>query len=147
VAIAAPAAPKDVAAIWKLALDELHRSRPMLAAALDHAEVSDAEGSAVTLSFRDRFTLEQTEKNRAELERALEAVARRAIKVSLRLGAAMAGATAPTPGAPIVKATVAVEAEAAEAERQRREAEARNHPIVQKAQDVFGVGVREIKPR
>ncbi len=48
-------------------------------------------------------------------------------------------------GAPVVASEVRREADAAANDRRRREKEAREHPIVRKAQDVFGVSVKEVK--
>ena len=42
-------------------------------------------------------------------------------------------------------AAVAVEQEAQASDRKNRESEARQHPMIKKAQDVFGVSLKEIK--
>ena len=39
----------------------------------------------------------------------------------------------------------AAETDAAAADRQAREAEARQHPLIRRAQDVFGAALKEIK--
>jgi hypothetical protein len=45
----------------------------------------------------------------------------------------------------LVRAEATREAESAAHDRRRREDEARQHPIIRKAQEVFGVAPREIK--
>ncbi|HET6280220.1 MAG TPA: hypothetical protein VFH73_04615 [Polyangia bacterium] len=44
-----------------------------------------------------------------------------------------------------VRSEVAVENDAAVADRKNRETEARQHPMVKKAQDLFGASLKEIK--
>jgi hypothetical protein len=45
----------------------------------------------------------------------------------------------------VVVAEVTHEAELRASDRRMREDEARRHPVIQKVQDLFGVGIREIK--
>ena len=47
--------------------------------------------------------------------------------------------------AAVVVAEVTHEAELRASDRRVREDEARRHPVIQKVQDLFGVGIREIK--
>lgn len=114
------------------------RDRMSLAAALDHAHVLEAAPGEVHLVFPDRFTLEQTEKSRLDVERAFAEAFGGPVRLLLKQGAVPVGTAASA-------STVAREADARESERKRREAEARAHPMVRKAQDLFGVGLREVK--
>jgi hypothetical protein len=45
----------------------------------------------------------------------------------------------------VVRAEAAREADAVADDRRRREQEARQHPVIRKAQELFGVAPREIK--
>ena len=45
----------------------------------------------------------------------------------------------------VIRAEIADEAEALAGDKRKREQEARQHPIIQKAQDLFGAAIREIK--
>ena len=45
----------------------------------------------------------------------------------------------------MLRSEVGPEADAAAADRERREQEARQHPMIRKAQELFGVAAREIK--
>ncbi len=112
--------------------------RPSLAAALDHAEVTEWAPGKVTLVFSERFMMDRVEKYRADVEQIVSDVTGTAVRLALQQGAARA---AP----PVLRSEVAREADAAAADRQRREREAREHPIVRKAQEVFGVSLREVK--
>ena len=60
----------------------------------------------------------------------------RPVKVSFSVGAAAAA---------VLRSEVGTEADAANADRQKREAEARQHPVIRRAQDVFGAALKEIK--
>jgi hypothetical protein len=92
----------------------------------------------VTLVFSERFMMDRVEKYRADVEQIVSDVTGTAVRLALQQGAARA---AP----PVLRSEVAREADAAAADRQRREREAREHPIVRKAQEVFGVSLREVK--
>ena len=53
-----------------------------------------------------------------------------------------------TTGAPAgaaLRSEVGSETDAAEADRKHREQEARQHPVIRRAQDVFGAALKEIK--
>ena len=45
----------------------------------------------------------------------------------------------------MLRSEVGAEADAASADRKNREAEARQHPVIRRAQDVFGAALKEIK--
>ena len=46
----------------------------------------------------------------------------------------------------LLKSEVGTDLDALAAERKSREVEARQHPMIQKAQDVFNTSLKEIKP-
>jgi hypothetical protein len=58
--------------------------------------------------------------------------------LELKLGAGTGGSAA-------VASEMAREADAMEKDRARREQEARQHPMIRKAQELFGVSAREVK--
>lgn len=111
--------------------------RPALAAALDHAEVRGWEGGKLTLHYAQRFTMDQAERGRAEIERVVSELAGAATRVVFLSGQGDAAA--------LVQSEVGREADAASEDRRRREDEARQHPMIRKAQELFGVSAREIK--
>jgi len=114
----------------------LEAKRPRLGALLAHAEVATLTPSAVTLAFSDRFGFEQAEKARAEIDSAISEVLRRPIHAVFTVGARAERA---------VRSEVGVENDAAAADRKSREQEARQHPLIRSAQDVFGASLKEIK--
>jgi DNA polymerase III subunit gamma/tau len=111
--------------------------RPALAAALDHGAVESWQKGQLVLAFGDKLMLEQTEKHRRLLEEALLEITGAPATIRLELSA--------SPRPLLVQAETAREAESAAQDRRRREDEARQHPIIRKAQEVFGVSPREIK--
>jgi DNA polymerase III subunit gamma/tau len=111
--------------------------RPALAAALDHGAVGSWQGGQLVLLFGDKLMLEQTEKQRRLLEDALLEIAGAPTTLRLELSA--------SPRPALVQAETAREAETVASDRRRREDEARQHPIIRKAQELFGVAPREIK--
>jgi DNA polymerase-3 subunit gamma/tau len=139
--LAAAAAPSlspdsDIAEVWRR-VRESFGHRPAMAAALDHAEVCGWEGGAVILQFSQKFALDQTGKFKSEVERALTQITGTATRVELKM----------TTGKvlPLVRSEVGREAEAAQLDQHQRETEAREHPMVRKAQELFGVAPKEIK--
>jgi hypothetical protein len=112
------------------------QDRPALAAALDHAAVEAWDPGRVVLSFADRLPMDQTEKARAYIETALTDLCGTPTTLQLKMGA---GAR------PMVAAESVQKAENQASERQRREEEARRHPMIRKAEEVFGIAAREIK--
>jgi DNA polymerase-3 subunit gamma/tau len=111
--------------------------RALLAAALDHGEVTEWEAGRLTLVLPDKLTLDQVEKNRKDVERAIGAVAGQPTQLVLRQGIPGVGSA--------VRSEVNREADAALADQRKRETEARQHPMIKKAQELFGVSPREIK--
>jgi DNA polymerase III subunit gamma/tau len=120
---------------WNLLRLKL-QERPALAAVLDHAEVAGWERGRVTLLFADKFLLDRAEKQRDVVERVLEELMGVPTALVLKTG----GGTAP-----IIRSEAAREADAVAQDRRQREDEARRHPIIRKAQELFGVAPREIK--
>ncbi|HEX7509106.1 MAG TPA: DNA polymerase III subunit gamma/tau [Polyangia bacterium] len=127
----------DIAGVWRRVCESFGH-RPFIAAALDHAEVGSWVGGQVTLLFDQKFALDQTAKSKVEIERVLSQITGSPTHISLELGAAQAGKA-------LVRSEVGREAEAAQAEQNLRESEARQHPMVRKAQELFGTAPKEIK--
>jgi DNA polymerase-3 subunit gamma/tau len=126
----------DIAEVWRR-VRESFGHRPAVAAALDHAEVGSWEGGAVTLQFSQKFALDQTAKFKPEVERALSQITGTATRVELKMASGKV--------LPLVRSEVGREAEAAQLDHNQRETEAREHPMIRKAQELFGVAPKEIK--
>jgi hypothetical protein len=125
-----------MAELWRR-MRETVSDRPSLAAALDHAEVVEWEAGRLVLSLPDKLTSDQVEKNRKHLEAVLGAAAGGPTHLVLRQG--------PASGSSALRSEVGREADATLTDQRRREAEARQHPMIKKAQELFGVSPREIK--
>jgi hypothetical protein len=128
----------DIAEVWRR-VRESFGHRPAVAAALDHAEVAGWESGTVTLQFAQKFALEQTTKFKAEVERSLSQITGSATRIETKL--------ATGPALALVQSEVGREAEAAQLDQHQRETEARQHPMIRKAQELFGVAPKEIKTR
>jgi DNA polymerase-3 subunit gamma/tau len=122
------------AEIWRAVLARFD-SKPVLGSRLAYAGVTSFERGTLTLAFPDKYTADAVEKSRKDLEDAVSAVVGQPTKVVLVTGAV------PT----LLKSEASAESDAALADRKRREAEARQHPIIQKAQDVFNASLKEVK--
>jgi hypothetical protein len=131
-----PASPSEV---WRQILATFEAQRPRLAGVLAHAEVRELVPGRVTLAFSDRFGADSVEKARADIEQALTAAFGQQTRLTVNLGAASSGPPA------VLRSEVGAENDALASDRKSRENEARQHPIVRKAQDVFGAGLKEIK--
>ena len=127
----------DIAGGWRRVCESFGH-RPSIAAALDHAEVGSWEGGQVTLLFDQKFALDQTAKSKVEIERILSQITGSPTHISLEVGKAQAGKA-------LLRSEVGREAEATKAEHNLRESEARQHPMVRKAQELFGTAPKEIK--
>jgi DNA polymerase-3 subunit gamma/tau len=127
----------DIAGVWRRVCESFGH-RPIIAAALDHAEVGAWEGGEVKLLFDQKFALDQAAKSKVEIERVLSQITGSPTHISLEVGAAQAGKA-------LLRSEVGREAEAAQAEKSLRESEARQHPMVRKAQELFGTAPKEIK--
>jgi hypothetical protein len=100
--------------------------------------VLDMDAARIVLGFSDQVDVENTERARAEIEAALATQLGGPVRLHTKL-------TRATDAAPVVRAETLDEADALQADKRRREREAREHPLIQKAQDLFGVAIREIK--
>ena len=127
----------DIAGVWRRVCESFGH-RPIIAAALDHAEVGAWEGGEVKLLFDQKFALDQAAKSKVEIERVLSQITGSPTHISLEVGAAQAGTA-------LLRSEVGREAEAAQAEKNLRESEARQHPMVRKDQELFGTAPKEIK--
>jgi DNA polymerase-3 subunit gamma/tau len=132
--------PGDVADVWRAVRDGFV-GRPALAAALDHADVGDFSDGRLTLVFDGKFTMDQAEKARADIERALTEAAGTPVRLQLRHGQSAAQGT----GAPVLRSEVSREAQQLADDQRRRQEEARQHPMIKRAQELFGATPREIK--
>jgi DNA polymerase-3 subunit gamma/tau len=141
-ALAPPAASAPLGAnapaaeIWRAVLARFE-GKPLLSSRLAHAEVSAFERGTLTLSFGDKYTADGVEKSRKDIEDALGAVVGQPTKVAFVTGA---------PGVPaLLKSEARADSDALAADRRSREAEARQHPLIQKTQDLFNAPLKEIK--
>ena len=145
---AAPAAEKrplgSPAEVWRSILTTFEAKRPRLAGLLAHAEVASMTTGAVTLVFPDKYTSDQTEKSRGEVEASISEVLGQATRVTFSVGGPANGTTVRSNGT-TVRSEVGQQSDAAAADRKARENEARQHPRIRNAQDVFGAALKEIK--
>jgi len=128
------------AEIWHRIRSGFEEKRPRLAALLAHAEIGELGAGRMNLVFRNRADADAGEKVRAEIEQAVAAGFGHVVR--LVISGRDAG---PAAGPAAVRSEVAVEEEAQASDRKNREAEARQHPMIKKAQNVFGVSLKEIK--
>ena len=132
------------AEVWRSILTTFEAKRPRLAGLLAHAEVASMTSGAVTLVFPDKFTSDQTEKSRGEVEASISEALGQATRVTFSVGGPANGTTVRSNGA-TVRSEVGQQSDAAAADRKARENEARQHPRIRNAQDVFGAALKEIK--
>ena len=123
---------------WRRARTVLEQRRPRLGALLANANVLELGPTAITLGFGDRSDVDAAEKNRADIEQTLAAEFGSPVRLDVKLAAAAAVA-------PVMRAETIDEADARALDKRKREQEARQHPMIQKAQDPFGAAIREIK--
>ena len=135
-----PTASESPAEVWHRIRSGFEEKRPRLAALLAHAEIGELAAGRMNLVFRNRADAEAGEKVRAEIEQAVAAGFGHVVRLVISGRDA-----APAAGAAAVRSEVAVEQEAQASDRKNRESEARQHPMIKKAQDVFGVSLKEIK--
>jgi DNA polymerase-3 subunit gamma/tau len=137
----APARPADEspADTWRRVLAGFEAKRPRIAGLLAHAEVATLAPGAVTLAFPDKYTADQVEKVRGDVEAALSEALGQSTRVTFTVGAS------PAQSATAVRSEVGQQNDAAAADRRARENEARQHPRIRSAQDVFGAALKEIK--
>jgi signal transduction histidine kinase len=126
----------DPAETWRRVLTSIESKSMRLGALLAHAAVASFAAGTVTLAFPDKRNADSAEKDRALIETALSSVLGRAGRVAFTVGARPDAA---------VRSAVARETDADLADRKVRETEARQHPVIRRAQDVFGAPLKEIK--
>jgi len=131
----APPAPGEG---WRRARTLLEQKRPRLAALLANASVLDLGPAAITLGFADRSDVDAAEKQRADIEQALANEFGGTVRLTVKQDAGAKTAA-------VVRAEIVEEADALAVDKRKREQEARQHPMIQKAQDLFGAAIREIK--
>jgi DNA polymerase-3 subunit gamma/tau len=133
----APAAtsrsPEDA---WRTVL-AMFEKKPVVGMRLANANVSSFERGLLTLAFPDRAEADKVEKSRAEIEEAVSKVVGQPTKLAL----IVAPHSAPT----LLRSEVGAESDALAADKKTREAEARQHPLIQKAQDIFNAPLKEVK--
>jgi len=135
--VAAPAAGSEsVAETWRRVLAAFEAKGPRLASLLAHAEVVSLSANELTLGLGSKRDADVAEKSRAEIEQVTSATLGRPMRIAFSVGA---------PAASVLRSEVGSETDAANADRQNREAEARQHPAIRRAQDVFGAALKEIK--
>jgi hypothetical protein len=132
------------AEVWRSILTTFEAKRPRLAGLLAHAEVASMTTGAVTLVFPDKYTSDQTEKSRGEVEASISEALGQATRVTFSVGGSANGTTVRSNGT-TVRSEVGQQSDAAAADRKARENEARQHPRIRNAQDVFGAALKEIK--
>jgi DNA polymerase III subunit gamma/tau len=135
---ASPGSPEDAWSLLRLRLQDRPGAGAALAAALDHAAVASWDAHRVVLTVPGRLPLDRLEKDRAVVEAALREVTGAPTALELKLGGGTGGSAA-------VASEMAREADAMEKDRARREQEARQHPMIRRAQELFGVSAREVK--
>jgi len=123
---------------WRRARTVLEQRRPRLGALLANANVLELGPTAITLGFGDRTDADAAEKNRADIEQTLATEFGSPVRLDVKVAAAAAAA-------PVMRAETMEEADARALDKRKREQEARQHPMIQKAQDLFGAAIREIK--
>lgn len=117
---------------------ELEKKRPRIGALLANAHVLEIDVTKLVLGFDDRTDLDAAERVRTDLELALSNEMKSPVRIVLKQDQ---GATT----VPLIRAENLEDADARSADKHKREQEARQHPIIQRAQDLFGVAIREIK--
>ncbi len=122
---------------WRRVLAAFEKKSLSLGAMLAHADVVSLNDGAITLAFPQRFDADRAERHRAEIEAVVSTVLGRVAKLTVT--------TAAGPKAAAIRSEVGQETDAVAADRRAREAEARQHPLIRRAQDVFGASLKEIK--
>jgi len=131
-----PSEPGSVGESWRRVTAAFEAKGPRLASLLAHAEVVSLTANELTLAFESKRDVDLAEKARAEIEQGASATLGRTLKLTITVGSTRPAA---------LRSEVGAETDAANADRQNREAEARQHPVIRRAQDVFGASLKEIK--
>jgi hypothetical protein len=132
----APAPARSAEDAWRTVLS-MFEKKPTIGMRLANANVSAFERGTLTLAFPDRAEADRVEKSRAEIEEAVSKVVGQPTKLSL----IVAANSVPT----LVRSEVGAESDAVAADKKTREVEARQHPLIQKAQDIFNASLKEVK--
>jgi DNA polymerase-3 subunit gamma/tau len=135
--VAAPVEALSSDEAWRRALATFEKKSMMLGSLMAHADVVSLADGALTLAFGQKTEVDRAEKARAEIEAVVSSVVGRPVKVTVTTAAPSAGAA--------IRSEVGQESDSAAADRRAREAEARQHPLIRRAQDVFGASLKEIK--
>jgi hypothetical protein len=122
---------------WRRALAMFEKKSMSLGSLMAHADVVALADGAVKLAFAQKLDVDRAEKARAEIEAVVSSVVGRPVNLKVNTVAPAASAA--------VRSEVGQESDAAAADRRAREAEARQHPLIRRAQDVFGASLKEIK--
>src|SRR5450432_150631 len=123
---------------WRAVMSFFETKSASLAARLAAADVAVFGGGNLTLVVAERFAADGIEKARADIEKAAGEALGEPVRLTVTVGAA--------PGRPaVLRSEVSNDLDAAAADRKSRETEARQHPIIQKAQDVFNASLKEVK--
>jgi len=129
---------------WRLALAMFEKKSMSLGSLMAHADVVSLSDGALTLAFGQKLDVDRAEKARAEIEAVVLSTFGRTMKVTVTSGGPANGTTARSNGT-TVRSEVGQQSDAAAADRKARENEARQHPRIRSAQDVFGAALKEIK--
>jgi DNA polymerase III subunit gamma/tau len=128
--------PETVAEVWRRVMAAFEARGPRLASLLAHAEVVSLSEGELTLAFESKRDAELADRSRGEIELGASSTLGRPLKVAITVGA---------PAAAALRSEVGAETDALNVDRQNREQEARQHPVIRRAQDVFGAALKEIK--
>jgi DNA polymerase-3 subunit gamma/tau len=129
-------APPGIEESWRRVMAAFEAKGPVLAALMAHAEVVSLSAGEVVLAFASKLEADRAEKSRGQIEQITIAALGRTVRMSFTVGAANGAALRSEAGAA---------SDAADADRKHREQEARQHPVIRRAQDVFGAALKEIK--
>jgi hypothetical protein len=111
-----------------------------VAALLANAHVLELDATKLVLGFADRADVDAAERHRTDIEQALATEFGGVVRLAVKQGVGGAGGLVA-----VARAETVEEADALAIDRRKREQEARQHPMIQKAQDLFGAAIREIK--
>jgi DNA polymerase III subunit gamma/tau len=136
----APAPPASSDEAWRRVLAIFEKKSMSLGAMLAHADVVSFAPGALTLSFAQKRDADKAEREAAEIETVASSVLGKSTKLTVVVGAPGNGTSGTS-----VRSQMGQQNDAAAADRLAREAEARQHPLIRSAQDVFGTALKEIK--
>jgi DNA polymerase-3 subunit gamma/tau len=124
--------------LWRLAVGTFEKKSMSLGSLMAHADVLSAGEGIITLAFGQKLEVERAEKARAEIEAVVSATFGQPMRLTVQAGGSGKNGLA-------MRSEVGKENDAAAADRKSREQEARQHPLIRSAQDVFGASLKEIK--